>query len=155
MLKKNLNASEVARRVWGSTKDKRGYDVARNRDRIGHYLAGTSYPEPENLIKLADVIGVPVEDLAVDKPVLVAGAGAPYRGRQPADVQITMLSDNLGKSRLQFDRVLDTDLALRIFQMLKDADHKALTVAMPPTGRSFGKPEPELRETPAAGIVAN
>jgi hypothetical protein len=155
MLKQKLNASEVARRVWGSTKDKRGYDVARNRDRIGHYLAGTSYPEPENLIKLADVIGVPVEDLAVDKPVLVAGAGAPYRGRQPADVQITMLSDNLGKSRLQFDRVLDTDLALRIFQMLKDADHKALTVAMPPTGRSFGEPEPELRETPAAGIVAN
>jgi transcriptional regulator with XRE-family HTH domain len=66
MLKQGLSASEVARRVWGSTKDKRGYDVARNRDRIGHYLAGTSYPEPENLQLLADALGLPIEDLAID-----------------------------------------------------------------------------------------
>jgi hypothetical protein len=66
-----------------------------------------------------------------------------------------MLSDNLGKSRLQFDRVVDTDLALRIFQMIKDTDQKALTVAMPPSGRSFGKPEPELRDAPAMAVIAN
>ena len=51
---------------------------------------------------------------------------------------------------MQFDRVVDTDLAgLRIFQMIKEADQKALKTAMPPSGRSFGKPEPELRDVPA------
>lgn len=156
MLKHGLNASEVAHRIWGTTKDKRGYEVARNRDRIGHYLNGTSYPEPDNLVKLAEVLNLPVEDLQIDRPVaLLAGGGASYRGRQPTDVQLTMLSDNLGKSRLQFDRVVDTDLALRIFQMIKEADQKALTVAMPPSGRSFGKPEPELRDAPAMAAIAN
>lgn len=44
--------------IWGTTKDKRGYDVARNRDRIGHYLRGNSYPDRENLLKLADALGI-------------------------------------------------------------------------------------------------
>ena len=145
-----MNASDVARRVWGTTKDRRGYDVARNRDRIGHYLNGTSYPEPDNLAKLAEALDLPIEDLQIEKPgTLLAGAGASYPGRQPTSVQLTMLPDNLGKSRLQVDRMLDTDLAVRIFQMIKDADQKALTVPMPPSGRSFGKPEPELRDVPA------
>jgi transcriptional regulator with XRE-family HTH domain len=65
MTRANVNASEVARRVWGTAKDKRGYDVARNRDRIGHYLSGSSYPEPENLARLADAVGVTVEELAM------------------------------------------------------------------------------------------
>src|SRR3954468_1996641 len=65
MTRANVNASEVARRVWGTAKDKRGYDVARNRDRIGHYLSGSSYPEPENLARLAEAVGVTVEELAM------------------------------------------------------------------------------------------
>ena len=94
MLKQKLSASEVARRVWGPATDTRGYTVAKNRDRIGHYLAGTSYPEPENLVKLAEALNLPVEDLQIDRPVaLLASAGASYRGRQPTDVHLTMLSD--------------------------------------------------------------
>jgi transcriptional regulator with XRE-family HTH domain len=60
---KGFSKSELARRVWGTTKDTRGYDVARNRDRIGHYLNGTSYPEPDNLVKLAEALGVAPEQL--------------------------------------------------------------------------------------------
>jgi hypothetical protein len=145
MLKQGLSASEVARRVWGTTKDSRGYDVARNRDRIGHYLNETSYPEPENLIKLAEVLELDVQDLAVDKPVFVAGAGTSYRGRQPGDIQMTVLADQPNKARLVFDRVLDFETAMRLLQMIKEDERKALQTAMPPTGRSFGKPEPELR----------
>jgi hypothetical protein len=145
MLKQKLSASEVARRVWGTTKDSRGYDVARNRDRIGHYLNETSYPEPENLIKLAEVLDLSVEDLAIDKPVFVAGGGSSYRGRQPGDIQMTVLADQPNKARLVFDRVLDFETAMRLLQMIKEDERKALQTAMPPTGRSFGKPEPELR----------
>ena len=93
MLKQKLNASDVARRIWGPTKDKRGYEVARNRDRIGHYLNGTSYPEPDNLVELANVLKLPVEDLQIDRPIVFAGAGASYRERQGADVRFTMLPD--------------------------------------------------------------
>jgi hypothetical protein len=147
MLKQKLNASEVARRVWGSTKDKRGYDVARNRDRIGHYLAGTSYPEPENLQLLADALGLAVEDLAIDRPIPIVGTGGGSR-RQPADVHFTMLADQPDKARMQFDRVISFETGLRILQMLKEEERLALKTVMPPSGRSFGKPEPELR-TPA------
>jgi transcriptional regulator with XRE-family HTH domain len=93
MTRANVNASEVARRVWGTAKDKRGYDVARNRDRIGHYLSGSSYPEPENLARLADAVGVTVEELAMPPETapsrelcpIVSGdavAAFPYRRRR-------------------------------------------------------------------------
>lgn len=67
MESQGLSASDVARRVWGSHKDKRGYDVATGRDRIGHYLAARSYPEPANLEKLAGAIGVPVDTLTIQR----------------------------------------------------------------------------------------
>ena len=150
MLKHGLNASEVARRVWGSTKDTRGYDVARNRDRIGHYLAGTSYPEPDNLAKLAEALDLPVEDLA-DRPTRhAAGRRRDVLPRAAAaDVQFTMLADQPDKARMQFDRVISFETGMRILQMLKEEDRALLKTAMPPSGRSFGKPEPELRDTPA------
>jgi len=144
MLKQGLSASEVARRVWGSTKDTRGYDVARNRDRIGHYLNGTSYPEPENLQLLADALGLVVEDLAIDRPIPIVGTTGASR-RQPADVHFTMLADQPDKARMQFDRVISFETGLRILQMLKEEERLALKTVMPPSGRSFGKPEPELR----------
>lgn len=65
MTERKLSASEVARRVWGTTTNTRGYTVARGRDRISHYLAGKIYPEPENMLKLAEAIGVPAETLDV------------------------------------------------------------------------------------------
>jgi hypothetical protein len=124
--------------------------VAKNRDRIGHYLAGTSYPEPENLVKLAEALNLPVEELAIDRPVtLLAGAGMSYRERQAADVRFTMLADQPDKARMQFDRVISFETGMRILQMLKEEERALLKTAMPPSGRSFGKPEPELRDVPA------
>jgi hypothetical protein len=65
MTERKLSASEVARRMWGTTVNTRGYTVARGRDRISHYLAGKIYPEPDNMVKLAEAIGVPSETLDV------------------------------------------------------------------------------------------
>ena len=155
MLKHGLSASEVARRIWGPTTDKRGYTVAKNRDRIGHYLAGASYPEPDNLIELAKAVGLDVQDLAIDKPVFVAGGGNSYRGgRQPGDIQMTVLADHPNKARLVFDRTVDFETAMRVLQIIKEDERKALQTAMPPTGRSFGKPEPELRGVPTNAATA-
>jgi transcriptional regulator with XRE-family HTH domain len=57
--------SALAREVWGTIKDSRGYDVAKNRDRVAAYLKGSAYPEPENLAKIADVLGIPIEELQI------------------------------------------------------------------------------------------
>jgi transcriptional regulator with XRE-family HTH domain len=100
MRRSNVSASEVARRVWGTTKDRRGYDVARNRDRIGHYLSGKSYPEPENLAKLAEALGVTVEDIAMpegDNPGPRAPRGTTHHGRP----QLTMTFEASGKIRVR------------------------------------------------------
>jgi transcriptional regulator with XRE-family HTH domain len=63
MAERRLNASGLARQIWGTTKDSRGYDVARNRDRVGHYLAGTSYPSLQTLYKIGEVLAVFPDDI--------------------------------------------------------------------------------------------
>lgn len=127
MMKANVSASEAARRVWGTTTDNRGYEVARNRDRIGHYLAGTSYPEPENMAKLADALGVPVEELALapeNSRTAARQGGSPRRSPSAATGELiqTSLPMQPGKVRLQVDRVLDWKLSETIHRMLKEAE---------------------------------
>jgi transcriptional regulator with XRE-family HTH domain len=118
MTRQGLNASEVARRIWGTTKDKRGYDVARNRDRIGAYLAGTSYPEPENLEKLAAALNIPVEELAIERE-----NPGPAKPRPPAsDLQVNQIPGEPGKMHLRVDRPLSWRLVMQIVKMIKDEE---------------------------------
>ena len=113
MMRNGLSASEVARRVWGTSKDNRGYDVAKNRDRIGHYLAGTSYPEAKNLCKLALAVGLTAEDLAIERPLNLT------RAREPAgDLRFELFPG--GRARLQFDRVINSTLALQILTLITE-----------------------------------
>jgi len=112
MERSELSNSEVARRVWGEIKDTRGYMVARNRDRIGHYLSGASYPEPENLVKLAEVIGVPVAELAIDKPVAVAGQSRRF------GLRLTRFADEPHLARLEMDLILPWNLAVEIADLV-------------------------------------
>lgn len=124
MQTKKLSASELARQIWGTTKDKRGYDVARNRDRIGHYLAGTSYPEPVNLEAIARVLDVPVEDFAIERGLAPETPLIPHHGRRSTGALImTSLTDHPTKTRLQVDRVIHWKLAMKIHQMLKQAEN--------------------------------
>jgi transcriptional regulator with XRE-family HTH domain len=61
---KGWNYSDYSRRVWGETTTKSGYKVAKNRDRISVYIAGKAFPDPRNLKKMADVLGISVAELA-------------------------------------------------------------------------------------------
>ena len=56
-----LSQSDLAREVWGVQTTTEGYEVAKNRDRISSYERGKSAPKKDNLMKLADVLGVQVE----------------------------------------------------------------------------------------------
>ena len=61
---KGWNYSDLARAVWGHAETKSGYKVAKNRDRISVYVAGKAFPDPRNLKKIADQLGVEVAELA-------------------------------------------------------------------------------------------
>src|SRR4051812_8851879 len=67
MQDRSLTASALAREIWGTTTDSRGYHVARNRDRITHYLAGTGYPVPRVLERMAQVLGIDPAQLAKEE----------------------------------------------------------------------------------------
>src|SRR4051794_31035797 len=88
MKQAKLNNSDVARQVWGDAKD----GGARNRDRIGHYLRGTSHPEPPNLQKLADALGVSPDYLAEpgNAPRRPAGVQRRGEGVVPGGTQLTI-----------------------------------------------------------------
>jgi transcriptional regulator with XRE-family HTH domain len=63
MTEKNLTQSDVARLVWGTMKDELGYTVARNRQVVGKYLAGTVEPSMKTKRKMAKALDVPLADL--------------------------------------------------------------------------------------------
>jgi transcriptional regulator with XRE-family HTH domain len=58
MAGRGFNRSDLARLIWGTVPDTRGYDVAKNRDRIGAYLRGSSYPSLDTKYELAKVFDV-------------------------------------------------------------------------------------------------
>lgn len=155
MTKGGLSSSEVARRMWGTTPDKRGYETARNRDSLKHYLAGTRCPDPENLVRLADAVGVPVEELAVDLPIPTVKnpflSGDPPTVKNPflsgtisatsaasGELSLTSLPAQPSKIRLRVDRVLDWQLAQEIHNSLKRAEIGAAAIAEP-VNPDYGK----------------
>jgi hypothetical protein len=132
MLKNKMNASQVAREVWGTTTDSRGVTVARNRDRIRHYLAGTSYPEPDNLKKLAEAVGLPVEDLTIDRPpTLPSPNTSPVRGSM-IDPQVTILSTHHSVCLLQMRKLISLATALKIMELLGQDVVPDITETAPP-----------------------
>lgn len=115
-----MSASELARQIWGSTTDKRGYSVARNRDRIGHYLNATSYPEPANLDAMAQALGVPVEALAIERPT--RDNPGPRSRTASTSLHLSEVQDQQHKLRLQVDKIIDWQLAMYIGQLIKVYD---------------------------------
>jgi hypothetical protein len=74
MAARGFNRSDLARLIWGTVPDARGYDVAKNRDRIGVYLRGTGYPSLDTKYKLAEVFDVGwIDD--------IPGPGKPSRAK--------------------------------------------------------------------------
>lgn len=118
MLEKRITASELARKVWGTTKDYRGYTVAKNRDRIGHYLSGKSYPEKDNLQKIAKALGVPFERLAATQPI-----PSVREARSPKDIELIVHATGplKGAASLSLHKVdLTLANAMKIMELLKE-----------------------------------
>jgi transcriptional regulator with XRE-family HTH domain len=131
MTQTGLSASQLARKIWGEEKNSRGATAAKNRDRVGLYMKGLSYPQPATMKQLADAIGIPIEELVPPpriarkprEPRARAGKAAEGFGfrtaateRQPL-LNISMLP---GKqhARLQMDQIVPLSLALDIARQI-------------------------------------
>lgn len=117
MTRAGMSQSDLARQLWGSVTDTRGRDVARNRDRISHYVRGNQLPEARTMKKLADVFGVDVADL---NPALARAEVRDGRG-PPAEVSLSMVAGT-GRGLLTVNKMVPADVAVKILAMLTESD---------------------------------
>lgn len=113
MSQRGMSQSDLAREVWGTTTDTRGYTVAKNRDRIGAYLRGESLPEPQNLSRLAEALGAKTEELA---PEIVASTV----DRENPEIAMTMVAGHHDKVHLQINKLVSLALATKIIGLLAE-----------------------------------
>jgi len=121
MLKKKMSQSDLAREIWGTTKDSRGHDVARNRDRITDYVKGRAYPEPKNLEKLAQALELPIEALQIDRPT----KGVSRIASSQADVQLLFLAAEPDRCLFICQKVISRKLALELARRIDEAETEA------------------------------
>lgn len=91
MADRQMNASDLAKQIWGTVKDPRGYPVAKNRDRIGTYLAGTGYPSRESMEKLCKALSMNPSDFPTP-----THTRAPREFTGVADVTLNMSTERQG-----------------------------------------------------------
>lgn len=115
LIAKGLSQSDLAREVWGATKDTRGYNVARNRDRISAYVSGKSIPEPQNLARIAQVLGVSPEELAPD--IMAASVD-----RERPEMAMTMVAGHPDKVHLVVDKLVSLSVASRVVAIIAGED---------------------------------
>jgi transcriptional regulator with XRE-family HTH domain len=110
---KGMNYSDLARAVWGKTTTRSGYEVARNRDRISKYVRGLQWPEPRNLKKIADELGVETSVLAPE----IAGATV---AEESHEVSMQTVAGHQDKTFLRIAKVVPMAVAVKIVAMLVD-----------------------------------
>jgi hypothetical protein len=126
MNEKALSNSDLARLVWGETKDAKGYPVAKNRDRIGVYLKGEGFPEPRTLAKLAEALGTTAEELA---PEITAATV----DRERPELAMTAVGGDTDKMHVQVNALLPLDVAVKIMEIVAQAK-KMTTESVAPNG---------------------
>lgn len=116
MADQGLSQADLARKIWGSQTDPRGYEVARNRDRISTYLRGVSMPSPENLKQLADALGVTPDDL-------LPGSGASPVDQASPPVSIEVVA-GMGKVYLRVNMTVDMATAMKVAGVLDEYEKR-------------------------------
>jgi len=110
------SGSDLARAIWGSTPDPRGYDVAKNRDTIWRYEKGKSRPSRKNLIVLATALRVLPEDI---DPV-------PRRPPEPPPIRSRKIICTPKHKGLimgvEIDADLPPEIAAQIVKLVEDND---------------------------------
>ena len=105
---KNLSRADLARSIWGTFHDERGYEVAKNRQIIGRYLQGKAYPSGSTRRKLAAAIGVRYAELFPnDDPTNQPGSG------------ITMTQISRKESKLDVSVIVPHQIAEEVIKLVR------------------------------------
>ena len=104
---RGMSQADLARLIWGTTTDTRGYTVARKRDRISSYEAGKATPEAHHLQQLAEALGMTVEELAPDIVAANVDRGNP-------EIAINMLPGGENMVHLEINCLTDLQTAMEI-----------------------------------------
>lgn len=116
---RNWSQSDLARRVWGEVrKDGRGFDQIVGRDRISAYINKGVQPEPRTLQKIAEVLGVPVADLAPDITLRTVAK------EEPA-LEIRMIAGHADKVLLRVSRLVPLAVAAKVALLLEEVEKEA------------------------------
>ena len=114
MVQKNLSQSDLAKKIWGTRTDKRGYQVARNRDRISVYLKGNTIPDTKSIARIADALGVPAAELAPD-------ITASTVEKENPELAMTVVSGHEDKCHLRVNMLIDLRTAAEVVALLTKA----------------------------------
>jgi transcriptional regulator with XRE-family HTH domain len=109
---RGMSQSDLARAVWGETKDKHGRPAAKNRDRISQYVAGKSWPEPQNLARIAEALGVAPDELAPDVTATTVD-------REDPAIQMIMVQGHIDKVYLRVNTLVSLSGAARVISILE------------------------------------
>lgn len=105
-----ISQSDLARKIWGSATDARGYNVAKNRDRISDYLKGV-VPDRQNLILLAKALDMPPEELFPE-------AMTSKMDRKNPPFELSMIPDDPSRALLLVNMVVPVALGADVIKLL-------------------------------------
>jgi transcriptional regulator with XRE-family HTH domain len=118
MSERELSQSELAAKIWGRHISSEGKNVAKGRDRISVWVSGKSFPDRENLQKLAKHLKVRPSELAPEAELKAAHSVA-------ADWSLTKPHGEEGMSFFQAARYLPDDIAHEVIGLFIKADQRA------------------------------
>jgi transcriptional regulator with XRE-family HTH domain len=111
MMKNNWNQSDLARAAFGLDE----HGQAKGRDSVSSYIRGRSFPDPKNLKKLADALGIEPHELL---PNTLASA---IEIERPA-FQMRQAEGHSDKVWLQVNQLVTFKIAAKIVDILKGED---------------------------------
>lgn len=119
MMKRNLKQADIAAGVFGRWPAKKGQAAgfARGRDSVSQWVRGRSLPDPRNLQRLADFLGIKPEEL------IPPSAFVRQAHENPA-VEIRQIAGETGMAWLTVNRACSTMAAAQILDILNKDDEK-------------------------------
>ena len=107
-----MSNADLSRIMFGETTETRPdgsvYKVAKNRQSIGRYISGKTYPSEETRVKIADAIGVAYSELFPNEgpPEQRVGSG------------VSLVQVNKRDSRIDVHVVLPTEEAMKVLAIV-------------------------------------
>lgn len=109
MDERQMTRADLARHIWGTMEDERGYTVARNRQLVGKYVAGTVTPSEKAMRLIAEALKVSYAELDPSSdPTRRPGSG------------IVLTAVDRRNYRLDLSLVVPSEVATKVITLVSD-----------------------------------